>query len=223
MQIYTKPELASIIKEATPKPKFELTQSQINRLKSASDIVLAIAGIAGLTMVSVLAPNALQMFKSAFVKDDSPRMSFKDRQKKLGRSFYYLKDKNYIQLKPKGRDLEIHLTDKGRKKLKSLKLDTLEIKKPLFWDGKFWQVAADIPIQYRNGADALRKKLRQIGFYSLQRTLWFYPYDPRKEVELLIKEYEIDRFVTVMKIALMDYADQKVLKDFFKETKVIEF
>lgn len=223
MQTYTKPELFSIIKEATFKPKFELTQSQISRLKSASDIVLAIAGIAGLVMVSVLAPNALQMFKSAFTKNDNPRISFKDRQKKLGRSFYYLKDKNYIQLKPKGRDLEIHLTDKGREKLEKLKLDTLEIRKPLFWDGKFWQIAADIPVQYRKGADSLRNKLKQMNFYSLQRTLWFYPYDPRKEIEVLTSEYNIDRFVTVMKIAKLDYLDNKILRDYFKEIGVIEF
>lgn len=223
MKIYSKPELASIIKEAAPKPKLELTQSQINRLKTASEILLAIVGVAGLVMVSAVAPNVLQIFKSAFKTQSGGRMPFKDRQRKLMRSFYYLKEKDYIKLQPKGNDLEIHITDKGRKKIKALKLDTLQIQKPLYWDGKFWQVAADIPVQYKKEATALRSKLKQIGFYSLQRTLWFYPYDPRKEVALLTEEYRIDRFVTVMKIASLEYADFKVLRDYFKETRVIEF
>ena len=215
--------MTEVIKESTHKPKLELTQGQINRLKTASEILLAVVGIAGLALVSVAAPNVLQIFKSVLKTRDGGRMQFKDRQRKLMRSFYYLKDKDYVQLKPKGRDLEIHITEKGKKKLKTLKLDILEIKKPLYWDGKFWQVAADIPVEYRKGADALRKKLKQMGFYSLQRTLWFYPYDPRKQIELLVDEYKIDRFVTVMKIARLEYADLKVLRNHFKETGVIEF
>lgn len=223
MKIYEKPILADIIKDSTHKPKLELTQGQIDRLKTASEILLAVVGVAGLMMVSIAAPNALKIFKSSLKTRDGGRMPFKDRQKKLMRSFYYLKDKDYVKLQPKGKDLEIHITEKGKRKIKALKLNTLEVKKPLYWDGKFWQVAADIPVEYRKGADALRNKLKQMGFYSLQRTLWFYPYDPRKQIELLTDEYKIDRFVTVMKIAKLEYADLKILRNHFKETGIIEF
>lgn len=222
MKTYSKPELVSIIKEATHKPKLELTPNQINRLKTATDILLSIIGTAGLVMVSVVAPNALQAFNSAF-KRQGHRFPFKDRQKKLARSFYYLKDRGYIKLKPKNKDFEIQLTDKAKNKIRKLKFDTLEIKKPLIWDRKFWQVAADIPVEHKKAAGRLRTKLKQIGFYSLQRTLWFYPYDPRREIELLIQEYRIDRFVTIMKIAKLDYVDDKILRDHFIEAGIIEF
>jgi len=221
-QIYSKPFLASVIQKAAPEPKLELTQSQIDRLKTTADVVLAIAGVAGLVLVSAVAPNALQVFKS-IAKKTNQRGSSKERQKKLVRSFYYLKDKNYIRLEPNKKDIEIHFTDKGKRKLKELRLNLLQIKKPLYWDRKFWQVAADIPIQHRRGADALRAKLKEIGFYSLQRTLWFYPYDPRKEIDLLVREYSIGQFVTVMKIAKLEYADHKTLSDYFRETGVVEF
>lgn len=222
MQPYTKTDIASIIKDATPRPKIELTQVQLDRLKTAGEILLAIVGAAGIMTVALVAPNALQAFK-AFGKKEGKRWMFKERQRKLGRSFYYLKEQNYIEFAPKGKDLRIHLTDKGRSKLKLLKLATLQVKKPIFWDGKFWQVAADIPVDYKRAAGSFRDKLKRMGFYSLQRTLWFYPYDPRKEIGLLTGEYKIDRFVTIMKIASLDYSDRRVLKDHFRKIGILAF
>lgn len=214
--------LAPIINKATPKPKFELTEDQIRRLSSAANILLTIIGVAGLLLVSVAAPNALKAFSFLGRGEQRGRVPFVERRKKLTRSFYYLKSHGYLELHRKKNDFEIKLTEKGRRKLDKLRLEVLQVKKPLFWNDKFWQVAADIPVKYRKGADAFRNKLKQMGFYSLQRTLWFYPYDPRKEISLLTEEYKIERFVTVMKIASFDYADYKVLREFFKETGVIE-
>lgn len=218
-----KPVLALAVKEATPKPRLELTPGQISRLKTTAEIILTLIGVAGLVMVSVAAPNALRVFKQFSKQQNREPESFKDRRKRLMRSFYYLKHKNFIELQPKDNDFKIKLTLKGHKKIAALKLRILEIKKPFVWDRKFWQVAADIPVEFRKAADALRKKLKTIGFYSLQRSLWFYPYDPRKGIRALTEEYQIDQFVTVMKIASFDPADHKVLYDFFKETGVIEF
>lgn len=214
--------LAPVIKKAASKPKLELSEEQVRRLKTATDVLLATIGVAGIILVSIAAPNAVQAFKF-LTKNQGRRVPFEERRKRVARSFYYLKNKGYVELRRDKKDFKIELTNKGQKKIDRLKLEIIKIKKPLFWDGKFWQVAADIPVKYRKGADAIRKKLKQMGFYSLQRTLWFYPYDPRKEIELLAEEYKIDRFVTVMKIASLDYADLKVLRDYFKETGVIEF
>lgn len=215
--------LAPIINKAAPRPKLELNQQQIRRLKTVADVLLAVIGTAGIVLVSIAAPNALQALKFLGKNGGRDRIPYEERKKKLTRGFYYLKAKGYLELIKDQDDFSIRLTDKGKRKIDRLKFAMLEVKKPLVWDRKFWQVAADIPVKYRKGADALRLKLKQMGFYSLQRTLWFYPYDPRKEIELLAEEYKIEQFVTVMKIASLDHADYKVLFDFFKETGIVEF
>ena len=82
-------------------------------------------------------------------------------------------------------------------------------------------MAADIPTKgYRQGADALRAKLKQMGFCPLQRTLWFYPYDPRKQLEVIVNHYGIGEFVTVMEISRMDIQDEKVLKKYFNLLRI---
>lgn len=60
-----------------------------------------------------------------------------------------------------------------------------------------------------------------MGFFPLQRTLWFYPYDPRSEVEFIITYYGIERFVTVMEIYRLDKDDESKMLSHFKELKIL--
>jgi hypothetical protein len=79
-------------------------------------------------------------------------------------------------------------------------------------------VAADIPTKdHRQGADLLRRKLKQMGFYPLQRSLWFYPFDPRPEIEFICREFGVANFVTVMEINRLDVQDEKLLKKHFSK------
>ena len=143
-----------------------------------------------------------------------------ERMRKVTRSFYYLKERGYVSFSADN-NLDIQITDKGKAKLKDLYFKSLSVPKQ-FWDGKYWQVAVDIPTkEHRDGADALRRHLKRMSFYPLQRTLWFYPFDPRKQIDILADTYRIAQFVTVMKIAKMDPADGKILYVFFREIGVL--
>lgn len=222
MNPYTKLPLAAVIKKASPKPTFELSEEQIEKLKTYSNILLGILAGAGLVTMMVLAPNALQALDIFQKRKGKKPLKRKEKEQKVARAFYYLRHWGHIQLKRKREDYEVILTEKGKKQIKHLNLETLSIPRPKNWDGKFWQVAADIPTkEYRYGADALREKLKQMNFYPLQRTLWFYPYDPRVELEFIARNYGVANFVTVMKIATLDLSDEKVLREFFKEQKII--
>ena len=64
-------------------------------------------------------------------------------------------------------------------------------------------------------------KLKDMGFYPLQRTLWFYPFDPRKELESVLRRYDIGRFVTVMEVNRLDKSDEKIMKKYFRSQKII--
>ena len=82
--------------------------------------------------------------------------------------------------------------------------------------------AADIPTKnYRRGADMLRRKLKELGFFSLQRTLWFYPFDPRKELEYVVNSFGIANFVTLMEVSRLDRDDEEIMKKFFRVSKIL--
>lgn len=222
MDKYVKLPLASAFRQALPKPAFQISEQQLEKLKTYSDVLLGVVGVAGIMLLTVLAPNALQALDLFQKKRGRSRLNPPAKQRKVIRSFYYLKAKGQIEFRRKGEDYEVRLTKRGRRQIKKFRFETLSVPKAEHWDGKFWQVAADIPTkQHRRGADALRQKLKEMGFYPLQRTLWFYPYDPRLELEFITHTYGIHPFVTTMKIAELEESDERVLKAHFKKQAII--
>jgi len=222
MRVYKKLGISQIVKQATPKPILELSPGQIEKLKNFSDALLGILNLVGVATVAVLAPNALRMF-DLFEKRGNPkkRILNAEKQQKVIRAFYYLRETGRIKFVQRGDSYEVVLTEKGQKQIKRINFETISVKTDSKWDGKFWQVAADIPTKYRLGADAFRDKLKLMNFYSLQRTLWFYPFNPRIEIEFVARTYGIDPFVTVMKIDELDISDKKLLVGYFKKAGVI--
>lgn len=213
-----KPKILAKIKSATEskRPIFELTDGQKQRLKTAAGVALTVVAAVGVIAISAAAPNVFQAVDKIYKITKGKKHSFKAKQLKTAQAFYYLKRCGLIQIQTTSKGLFASLTAKGREKMEKLNLDTLRINKPKTWDGKWWLLAADIPTQdYRWAADLLRKKVKQMGFYPLQRTLWMYPYQPVKEIEFLCQHFGIARFVTVMEVNRLDKDDERKLKDFF--------
>lgn len=221
MARYERLNLSRLVeKDKAEKPKID--RKKIERLKTYSDVVLGILAVAGIITVTVLAPNALQALELFEKRQKRFSYSPAKGRKKLIRTFYYLRGKGQIEFRRRGSDYEVFLTNSGKREVRRFEMETLQVPRAEKWDGQFWQVAADIPTKdYRRGADALRRKLKEMKFYPLQRTLWFYPYDPRVELEFICQTYGIGRFVTAMKIVELDPADERVLKNFFREQEII--
>ncbi len=66
-----------------------------------------------------------------------------------------------------------------------------------------------------------RKKLRDLHFYPLQRTLWVHPYNPERELEYISNQYHIGRFITLMEVKRVDKQDEQTLKQYFKEKHIL--
>ena len=71
----------------------------------------------------------------------------------------------------------------------------MEIRKPKVWDKKWRIVLFDIPELHRKSRDALRYRLRQLGFFEYQKSVFVHPYDCRDEIEYIIESYRIRKFV----------------------------
>lgn len=217
-----------VLKRALPEEQrkhFELTEARIEKLKNFSQVLLAVLSVVGIATMVLIAPNALQalkIFEKTKERRGSRSSGFKNNSAKIIKTFYYLKQKNWVEFRRKGEDYEVTVTAQGKKQIRKMRLETLTIAKPEKWDGKFWLVIADIPTkEYRAGADAFRQKLKEMSFFHLQRTVWLYPFDPRLEIEFITRHYGIFNFVTVMKIDELDPADGKPVKKFFKKQGII--
>ncbi|OGI25885.1 MAG: hypothetical protein A3J76_05130 [Candidatus Moranbacteria bacterium RBG_13_45_13] len=100
-------------------------------------------------------------------------------------AFNYLRKKGLIRAIRKNKQVYIFLTGKGKKLAGKYQINDLEIKKPKKWD-KLWRILVfDIREEQRAKREALRGKIRQLGLYQLQKSVWVYPYNFFSEIKLL--------------------------------------
>lgn len=197
--------------------KIRLTSSQLNKITNISQIILAVVATAGVVSLAAVAPNIFIALDSANkLRKKFNALPFDKKQAKLQHSFYYLRKSGVVKFKNDKTGFRLFLSKKGKKLWDKFQFRSMEVKKPKMWDRKWWLVAADIPTKhYRLGADQLRQKVKDMGFYFLQRTLWLYPYDPRKEIEFIAITYGVEKFLTVMEVNRLDSEDESKLKHFF--------
>lgn len=222
---YFKSTISTVIENSLPSEKTpRLTPEQIAKLKTISKVALAVIAGAGIISLALVAPQMFVAIDKLFLKKPGrPKLNRKDKRLMIAKTVYYLKQNKIIMMRPDGQDFKIFLTRLGRARLKKINFGSLDIGKPKSWNGKWWQVAADIPTKkYKWRADLLREKLKEMGFFPLQRTLWFYPYDPRREVELVANHYNVDNFVTVMEVSRLDLDDEQKMKKFFRNQKLFK-
>jgi CRISPR-associated endonuclease Cas2 len=74
----------------------------------------------------------------------------------------------------------------------------MTIEKPRKWD-KLWRIVIfDIPEKRKAGREALRSKLKQLGFYQLQKSCFIHPFDCKSEIDFISEIYEVSPYVNII-------------------------
>ncbi|MEK7071702.1 MAG: hypothetical protein AAB959_00225 [Patescibacteria group bacterium] len=134
---------------------------------------------------------------------------------KSANAFSYLKRRGLIEVERDGHDVHIALTGEGKKRAGKYQIDDLEIKKPKRWDKKWRVVIFDVPHGDRVKRNAFRYKLKNFGFYSLQKSVWIYPFDCKGEIKLLREFFGLnDKQIQTLLVEKME--KDWFLKKFFK-------
>ncbi len=109
--------------------------------------------------------------------------------------------------------IAVKLTEKGKLRALNVQLKSLKNKK-VKWDGKWRMVSFDVPEKLKKGRDNLRYKLKGIGFCELQKSVLVFPYDCEKEMSLLIKLFDLKKYV---RFGVLESIDNELdLKKTFK-------
>ena len=85
----------------------------------------------------------------------------------------------------------IVLTNSGKRKALTYKLDEMHIERPRVWDGKWRIIAFDIPERKRKARDALREHLERMGCHELQRSVFVHPFPCWDEVDFLTEFFHV--------------------------------
>lgn len=99
--------------------------------------------------------------------------------------------------------LTLVLTNKGKLEALTYYFNEMKIEKTN-WDGKWRFVVFDVPEKFRRGRDSLREKIKRLGFYELQKSVFVFPYECRNEIEFIVEFFGIRKYV---RYGTMDYID----------------
>ena len=100
--------------------------------------------------------------------------------------------------------VRIILTETGRNKILKYNPDKIEIKKPIQWD-KLWRlVVFDIPEEKNLGRKALVAKLKELGFYPMQKSVFIHPYECKDEIDFITEMFELSLYVRFLRVKDVD-------------------
>lgn len=108
--------------------------------------------------------------------------------------------------------VKIVLTKEGQKKALKFKLDEMEIKIPPKWDGEWRIVIFDIPEKFKKAREALRLKLKDLGFLELQKSVFVFPYECEDEINFIMEVFLIRSFVRFVRAKSFTNEEQLKIK-----------
>lgn len=106
----------------------------------------------------------------------------------------------------------VSLTPSGAQRLLKHTIDQLQINTNVAWDGHWRLVCFDIP----KGKDKERlyfnRRLHELGFTMVQRSMWVHPFECLKEIVQITDFVNLTRYVTVLEVVNLDSRTTKRLQ-----------
>ncbi len=135
-------------------------------------------------------------------------------------SIYKLKRNHYVRWRfdKKENVARIELTPKGQKVFGKAKLDDITVIKKDKWDGQWRFFLFDVPEKRRSLRDVLRSKLKNLGFFQFQKSVWIYPFECERELRYVCEFLGITPY-TMMFAAKID--NDRILRRYFLREGVL--
>lgn len=133
---------------------------------------------------------------------------------RLGQTLKRLKRQKIIEVVETKDGPIIKITENGMNRALKYKLDEMRIKQKESWDKKWRIVIFDIPEGKRKLRDEFRERLKQLGFYQLQKSVFVHAFPCADEIEFLRHVYSV--YVDVTTIIATKIENEERLHTFFK-------
>ncbi len=106
--------------------------------------------------------------------------------------------------------VKIILTEEGKERAIQYNIGEMKIERPAEWDGRWRVVLFDIPENRRAARDALRNKIKYLGFFEMQKSVFVYPFPCKDEIDFIVEFFEIRSYVRYAEI--MNLTNEAELK-----------
>jgi hypothetical protein len=131
-----------------------------------------------------------------WVLDSIPKELKKVKKKYLNRAIRRLYESKLVEIKEdKNGNTILVLSEEGKKKILIYNIENLKLKRQSKWDGHWRLFIFDIPEKFKRERYILSKKLKEIGMYQLQKSVYVYPFEYRDELDFIIEYYGFRKYV----------------------------
>ncbi len=164
--------------------------------------------LGGILTAAVMAPGAVQAFR--FLLKDKNYVSWRKFNQSRARQYiYYLSKRGMIRRS----GTRIKLTKKGKKKIEKYDFEKIVLRHSEKWDGKWRVVIFDIPEAKKKARDALGKKFKRLGMQQLQKSVFVFPFDCKKEIDFVADFFGVERSVFYLESKIYE-VEQDLKKNF---------
>lgn len=110
------------------------------------------------------------------------------------------------------KEARVELLEKGRKKVLTYEIEKLKLNGKK-WDGVWRVVIFDIPEKKRAARDFLRSKLKELGFFKLQKSVLVTPWECKDIVDFVKHYYLVGDYVTLILTSKLE--QEEYLRKYF--------
>ena len=174
----------------------------------ATQVVLALALLSGAAALGAIAPGLTVAARGYQRSKYYSKKQIRDATCGLKRSGYV--EYGFQENAPS----RIRLTKKGEAYFQKILFDDVQLPDPKKWGGKWTFVLFDIPVQFSKAREALRWRLKALGFYQYQKSVWVYPHPCEKEILYVADYFGVGKFVEILSVDRL--SEDKDLKKHFE-------
>ncbi|KKP77898.1 MAG: hypothetical protein A2271_03575 [Candidatus Moranbacteria bacterium RIFOXYA12_FULL_35_19] len=177
---------------------------------TASKFLLAFLAVGPLLVVGAVLPGIISATNSI-------KQSKKYSEPKFQNAYRNLRHRKLIEIiHEKNGKIRVQLTNKGQKRIKDFYFENLQLSKPKRWDGKWRVLIFDIPTKpqiYNQARNALRNKIKDLGFYQMQKSAWICPYECEDEILFVAEIFQVQKHIEILTVEKLLH-EEKIRKYF---------
>jgi DNA-binding transcriptional regulator PaaX len=165
---------------------------------TTTKFLLMFLALGGVALGGAIVPGLLKALKEFGLSEEEIGFD----RKKINNAIRQLKRKKMVEIiKDDDGKVSVRLTNKGRDRVREFSIDTIFIKKSKKWDGRWRILIFDIPTRpkiYNQAREALRAKIKELGFYQMQKSVWVYPYDFEDEILFIAEAFSVEKHIEII-------------------------
>jgi DNA-binding transcriptional regulator PaaX len=132
----------------------------------------------------------------------------------IRQQLYYLEKNRLIKTVLTNNEHYFEITKKGKEKLIWERIG--KARRESRWDKNFRLVMFDVPENKKTRRDAIRRKLEEIGFIQMQKSVFVYPFDCKRDIEAICFYLSASKYLKYLVVKITE-GEKEIINKFLEK------